>query len=345
MVPALALASATAGIPGVLRRSTEKRTEIVERWRRLGADVWYDYQMEAERDGYRGDLNKLKPPGPQWLRDSLGTNCLANVEYFRFPGSDSDREPPEPLIVTGDLLKTLALFTGLKGISISDYKECWTLKDSDFEFIASLPRLQRLTVQGIQVTDGFLKYCKDQSELNFLWLVKTGVTGTGLADLNQSAPLTEVRLEGEAVNDKALELLSHYTGINRLQLASKKLTSAGLSHISKLKNVEFLDISEAKNITDDGLRSFEKLSNLRYLTIWGADGITGTGLASLKHLADLEDLRVSGKGLSTEGIQAIGELTQLQKLAITDSGVSEEWELILKRALPKTKLDLDRRRS
>ena len=75
-------------------------------------------------------------------------------------------------------------------------------------------------------------------------------------------------MRGEGIKDEHLDRLDQLPGLVHLFLFNTSITDDGLSHLTRLGSLEWLDIYENPGITDDGLSylsQYPKLSLVRFL--------------------------------------------------------------------------------
>lgn len=81
-------------------------------------------------------------------------------------------------------------------------------------------------------------------------------------------PLTRIELEGSHLSTNMVGIISSSKTITHLSVASTGLTGKGLAQITKMSQLEWLDIWNTKVRADD-LEVLTKLQNLSYLSIGG----------------------------------------------------------------------------
>jgi hypothetical protein len=66
-----------------------------------------------------------------------------------------------------------------------------------------------------------------------------------------------------------------------------------LKHLSKLKSLEFLDLTNVKSITDEGVSYLTSLENLKELNLSGTKNSSGTNITEkcFVHLSQMKSLR------------------------------------------------------
>jgi Leucine-rich repeat (LRR) protein len=97
--------------------------------------------------------------------------------------------------------------------------------------------------------------------------------------------------------------------LRSLRLRYLDLTDASLAVLSKMTQLEMLDLSSTL-ISDKGCQQLAALTNLRELYL-NHTGISNTGLAALKPLQKLERIELFRTQGSNEGIAALAELKNL----------------------------------
>jgi len=97
-----------------------------------------------------------------------------------------------------------------------------------------------------------------------------------------------------------IPLKQHVVWVN---LASSKISTAGIKHLAGLKNLEYLNLSNTK-ISDADLELLKDLKNLTYLNLYGTN-ISDAGLASLKNLPQLKKLFLWQSKVSEAGAKKL----------------------------------------
>ena len=111
------------------------------------------------------------------------------------------------------------------------------------------------------------------------------------------------------VNDNSkLPLLSTLASdsLDGLLLSSIEVTDDGLSHLSNLTALSYLDLGYTW-VTDDGLSHLSNLTALSHLDLYSTK-VTDDGLSHLYNLTSLTNLDLGGTGVSKAGIQRLRDL-------------------------------------
>jgi hypothetical protein len=188
-----------------------------------------------------------------------------------------------------------------------------------------------------------------------LQLGNSQVTDAGLASLQGLKDVRVLRLEHDKITDVGLESVSTMTGIGEVVLTGTQVTDAG---IKKLKRaIPSLDIEKLTTAEDRALeiiqnpRSIEPTSNVVVGT-WsdggkligaGLNNATDTDLRRLReHLevfkGSLQELRLSGEGVTDAGLSSLKGLSQLRRLTLTGTRVTDQGVQELGQTLPQLKV-------
>src|SRR5262245_41606123 len=92
----------------------------------------------------------------------------------------------------------------------------------------------------------------------------------------------------------------------QVYLASTTGTDAGLAHVRRFPNLQFLELDSA-SITDEGLSQLRECSALETLDVSGTQ-VTGAGLAHLARLTSLHWLDLHGTRVGDDGLPHLGQL-------------------------------------
>ncbi len=130
--------------------------------------------------------------------------------------------------------------------------------------------------------------------------------------------------------DDGLEHLKALYNLCDLYLVQARVTDKGMRTIGRLPTLETLCIVET-DATNKGLAELKAFSNLSYCRIEGTVGgneFTDAGLEGVGHLPRLERLALYGSGFTDDGLAHLKPLRRLRELfvldtAITKTGLSE----------------------
>ncbi len=151
-----------------------------------------------------------------------------------------------------------------------------------------------------------------------------------IARYRDGAAFPSISLARSDVRDKDLELLEGLP-IKKLNLFRTAITDSGLEHLSKLPQLEELDLGITKitdegvkllkqfpslktirltrtAITDAGVSELSRCPNLTWIGLVNCDGVTGTTLGDLKRLKRLYMLNLARSGFQGKNIKEFNDL-------------------------------------
>jgi hypothetical protein len=138
------------------------------------------------------------------------------------------------------------------------------------------------------------------------------VNGVSFRDCSKLGD-SEFRLIGKLPHLKKLVVYGGCKGLNDKTLA----------HLTGLATLEELHTDQIQ-VSDDGLKQLTALKELRALSFFhvsfGSKTFTGTGLAHVKELSKLERLTIAGTPFNDQGMEALGQLTQLKEVGTWHTG-------------------------
>ncbi len=162
-------------------------------------------------------------------------------------------------------------------------------------------RRQRAAVESLRKSNPGVRVLYTGASLATGW-------SRGLLDDNYGASVIGVYLS--YATDADLECLAHLSRVEVVELErSIDLTDEGLLHLTRLKYLRRLTISDAEQVTDAGLRHLESLTTLEYLQF-------DLG----RHPVRAESLRSLRRALPNCRIEVGG--TQNKELVVARSGAS-----------------------
>ncbi len=101
------------------------------------------------------------------------------------------------------------------------------------------------------------------------------------------------------------------------------MTDAGMPHIAKLKNLEYLSIGNTY-VTDDGVAHLSSLKNLRMLYL-NENSLTDACLEHIAGLSNLEALWLKGTHVTPAAAQSLQQtIPSLKKLEVNPLIVSDD---------------------
>jgi hypothetical protein len=157
---------------------------------------------------------------------------------------------------------------------------------------------------------------------------KPGIKPPPLAALAALAELRHVEklhFRRYGVNDEALEWLAGMKDLWYLDLATTRITDAGLKKLTHMKRLELLYLQAVRNVSDPGFTALAELPALKDLNLTGTH-IGDVGVAALAKNVNLTDLHLGDTVVGDKGVAALAnniklEILGLQGTAVGNAGV------------------------
>jgi hypothetical protein len=148
-----------------LSNEARKQRQAVAWVHEMGGTVYYDYELDK-----LGELKEdATPPGPVWLRETLGIHFMADVTVVEFHET-TEVNDATPL-------------AGLKNLLVLDL---WNTRVSDVTPLAGLKNLQWIRLVGTEVSD--LTPLAGLKNLEFLDLTGSLVSEEQVNSLRKALP-------------------------------------------------------------------------------------------------------------------------------------------------------------
>ncbi|MCX6855565.1 MAG: hypothetical protein NTV80_11755 [Verrucomicrobia bacterium] len=219
--------------------------------------------------------------------------------------------------------RTLGSFTTIKDLTISGK----TITDDTLAMLTGLTELERLSSDGIQLTDEGFKHFAAFQKLKSLSLFhpafrSKAFTGSGLAHLKALPKLEKLTFAGSTAGDVALEAIGQITQLKEFRTWHTAQTQAGNVHLSKLPLT--------------ALRVGQRLPE------WGKDSPVSfdeSSMMTISQIKTLESLELTEARLSAKIIPQLKSLPKLTKLRIETVDISVADVEAIQAALPSCKVD------
>jgi hypothetical protein len=264
--------------------------------------------------------------------------------------------------VTDAGLKQVAQLSNLRWLRIVDGK-MWGPGLAELALLPRLERLCIHQGRG-QISDRHIKHLEGLTQLKSLTLWSGGcdtLTDASLASIGKLQSLEELHFitSRPKFTPGGLAHLRGLKNLKKLHFAQMWISPAGerygddvarqlaaLPHLESIRGVAFLSAEGLKTLATcrnlkclhvalkdrkqdyygpTGLSHLAGLSTLEELAISSGDTLSHADLASLEPLSRLRDLRISGPGVTDQGLASIGRLRQLERLDLhtaTRSGLN-----------------------
>ncbi len=199
--------------------------------------------------------------------------------------------------------------------------------------LARIKPLARLDLRSETINDSSLAALTGLTDLKWLRISRTQVTGGGLRKLAALEQLTLLSLEGPRIDDKALAPIARLPNLQTLHLRFTHIGDASLGQLSRLATLRHLDLSHSK-VSGGGLRQIAKIEKLESLTLSHLN-IEDADLAHLARLSSLKHLSLSGTKITAAGLMHLKGLKQFESLDLRlCEGVTSDDVEQLKAAMP-----------
>lgn len=219
--------------------------------------------------------------------------------------------------------KTLGSVTSIKDLTISGK----TITDSTLALLTGLTELERLSSDGIQLTDAGYRHFAAFQKLKSLSFFHPAFrskefTGSGLAALKALPKLEKLTFAGSTAGDLAMEAIGQLTQVKEFRTWHTAQTQAGNAHLAKLA-----------------------LSSLRLgqrLPEWGKDAPASfdeSTMSLIGQIKTLEALELTEARLSAKIIPHLQALPKLKKLKIETVDISAADVEAIQAALPNCQVD------
>ena len=254
------------------------------------------------------DLESLKTLGAK-VTETAGAVTQVQVKCEAFTEAD---------------FRTLGTFTTIRDLTISGK----TVTDETLALLTGLVNLERLSTDGIQLTDDGYKHFAVFQKLTSLAFFHPAFrsekfTGTGLAHLKALPKLERLTFAGSTAGDAAMESIGQLTQLKEFRTWHTAQTQAGNAHLLKLTNLKALRIGQ-------------RLPN------WGKDSPVSFDESTVQTLAQiktLESLELTEARLSAKIIPQLKALPKLTKLKLETVDIPAADVEAIKAALPNCKVD------
>jgi Leucine-rich repeat (LRR) protein len=214
------------------------------------------------------------------------------------------------------------------------------LTDDSLKHLAGMTKLEKLNLDSAKIGDAGLQYIADLTRLTELNLARTDVGDAGLKRLAKMTNLAHLDLSRTRITDAGLEALSGMKQLAFLDISGTAIKGNGLKHLAGCKELTTLEVGYMTHFTGEGLNHLAGCPKLTSINLsW--TGLTDAGLADIKALEQLTHLdlppygHVSGfteafwrdphpERFSDKGLKHIGEMTNLEWLYLSGSGLTDD---------------------
>ncbi len=182
-----------------------------------------------------------------------------------------------------------------------------------FSSMTHLTGLKALNVKFSDFADADVKYLDKLSNLSYLNVTATNVTGDGLARIKNLNKLTSLHAGSVQNVETLLERVGEIPKLYQLSL-----------------HADLLD--------DDAIKEIGRCTNLKVLSIGMNRKLTNKGISYLKGLKQLRYLDIAGTAVTIDSLQTLKQLPNLKEMVIPEMMTDKKSVTMLRKAFPKIKL-------
>ncbi|MDX1924873.1 MAG: hypothetical protein SFV81_00065 [Pirellulaceae bacterium] len=157
-----------------------------------------------------------------------------------------------------------------------------TLNDGtrqEFELLDFHSGVRRIYLRNCDIDDKSLKRLEGLTQLQYLSLEGSKISGDGLAVLRSLPQLKSLSLNGTRITDESLKHLLGVKNLTILLLNDTSVSDNGTATLALFTQLEWLYLNRTK-VTDASMRKFGDLRELRFLSLLGTS-VTDSGVADL----------------------------------------------------------------
>ena len=135
--------------------------------------------------------------------------------------------------------------------------------------------------------------------------------------------LERLRVKSQSVRDDDLRHVGRLLQLRTLYLEMPLITDAGLGHLRGLHGLHRLEVRNGTGVTSDGLRHLSGMKELKFLRL-SDTGIDDRALRYVAGLSSLESLDLAGTAVGDEGLGRLATLTNLEALGLAGTAVGDK---------------------
>ncbi len=190
-------------------------------------------------------------------------------------------------------------------------------KDEDFTRVALAKDLRAITLSGLPVAT--LSPLRGLKNLQRFTMYRCRqITASEFRHLAESPMLKDITLDEIKFDDTSATALTSLSALESLSITHYEITDAGMKDIARMKSLKLLRLlyQEGKaSVSDAGVQALTTLPQLESLYL-ASHAVTGESLPTLARMGKIRRLRLAGCDLTLKGIQAIGQFSGLDELAL-----------------------------
>jgi hypothetical protein len=191
-----------------------------------------------------GKAQAASPPGPEWLRQRLGIDYFASVEYVQI----GPRRAFEALIAVKQLGSLRDLRIDIDGTPLTH---------EQIELLASMRNVRRMQFFARQRTDVLREAVSRLPALEGLVLHRCNVDDQGVRHIATMAGMDALFFTDCQIGMNAASEICRMTSLRRLGLKDCRIGDDALPFIGRLTHLTFVNLA-GTSVTDGGAASLKR---------------------------------------------------------------------------------------
>lgn len=229
-----------------------------------------------------------------------------NVLWIIHNPQQFGRRVGEPISLTA-----FEQFDSVTDLSLSGQQ----IDDTSVAHIAVMPRLSRLHFANTNLTDAGLRQVAACAGLRSLFLDRTAVTDTGVAEFLEKT----------------------HAQLNGISLAETSVTDKGLEALAKCKELIDLNLADTR-ISDATLKRLVNCSRLSSLWLTNT-AVSDSGIAALRGTRQLLTLDLTGTTVTDRSLEDLEQLSRINYLGLRGTKISAAGSMRLQQTLPRCRVE------
>lgn len=268
------------------------------------------------------------------------------------PESESGFSTPLPTTNSGSakpkfsLAEEQTLVTELEGIDAFfafdkdgfvielDLIECRQSNEA-LEKVVEFSRLKKVLLAGPRTDSATYDLLAKVQGLEYLDLERSNPSGEDFAKLKTLPKLKFMQLKLATLSEDAVKELAGFPALEQVRCAKTRVGDQELQHLTKLKTLRAIDLSDCNRVTPAGLEYLAECPKLAFLKVWGKS----IGNESMDVVANMSALRVLGlvdTAVTDEGIEKLAGL-KLSEVHLFRTSIGDDAVKVLA-AMPSLKV-------
>jgi Leucine-rich repeat (LRR) protein len=173
------------------------------------------------------------------------------------------------------------------------------------------------------LNDGDLKNFASLKNLKVIAIDKQPITSAGLAEVPSPDKVVEFYAGSTKLDDSAAATIEKMKALKKLRLSGTSIGDAMMSAISKLTELEELDISGCRSLSTESIATIVELPKLSKLNLYDTpadDGVAG----DLARVSSLLWLNLDKSGITDAGVPSLVGLKKIQFLHLGSTSITDE---------------------